>query len=179
MLAAGHQPLQRGRVRITVDVHQKRRWHEVRCAQRLLVDHVVVRIADQRPIVGVEEHLVRHLLILLVAALVREYRHLSVRVGAREHRAVRRPLAVEDRSVALAGNLVVEHVDAPTGAEIPQENAAVIAAAEEDARIGRMRFDHEHLVFMLLEDVLELAAVRLPHLDAVVIRRGDRVPIVQ
>lgn len=46
---------------VSVHVHQEGRGHEVRRLLGLLVQHVVVGIPDQRPVVCVEEHLVRDL----------------------------------------------------------------------------------------------------------------------
>lgn len=62
VLAAGHQPLEDGGVGVAVHVHQEGRGHEVRSLLRLLVQHVVVGVPDQRPEVRVEEHLVWNLM---------------------------------------------------------------------------------------------------------------------
>lgn len=49
------------RVRIPVDVHQEGWGHEVWCLLCLLVQHIVVRVADKRSVVRMEKHLVRNL----------------------------------------------------------------------------------------------------------------------
>lgn len=61
VLATGYQALIAGRVRVPVHVHQEGRGHEVRGLLRLLIQHVVVGVTDQRPVIGMEEHLVCYL----------------------------------------------------------------------------------------------------------------------
>lgn len=59
------------RVRIPVDVHQEGWGHEVWCLLRLLVQHVVVRVADKRSIVRMEKHLVRNLEVIKSMCVLR------------------------------------------------------------------------------------------------------------
>lgn len=61
VLSSWHQALIVRRVRIPVDIHQKGWGHEVWCLLRLLVQHIVVRVADKRSVVRMEKHLVRDL----------------------------------------------------------------------------------------------------------------------
>lgn len=56
-----HEPLQVGRVRVTIDVHQERGGHQVRSHLRLLVEHCLVGVSHQRSVVCVEEQFLRHL----------------------------------------------------------------------------------------------------------------------
>ena len=87
-------------------VHVDEEWsrHEVRRALRLLVEHVAVGVAHQRAVVGVEEDVLGIAPVDGVAAEA-EVAHEAVRVGAGERLAVRRPLAVEHRAVALTLDL--------------------------------------------------------------------------
>ena len=57
-LTARHQPLEGGRVGVAVNVHQEWRWHEVRGLLRLLVQHIVIGVPHQGPVVRVEEQVI-------------------------------------------------------------------------------------------------------------------------
>lgn len=46
---------------VSIHVHQEGRGHEMRRLLRLFIQHEAVGIADQRPVVRVEEDLVREL----------------------------------------------------------------------------------------------------------------------
>lgn len=61
VLPPRHQALIVRRVRIPVNIHQEGWRHEVWRLLRLLVQHVVVRVADKRPVVRMEKHLLRNL----------------------------------------------------------------------------------------------------------------------
>lgn len=50
-----------GRMRVSIDIHQEGWRHEVGGLLRLLVQHVVIRVTNERPVVRVEEHLVGNL----------------------------------------------------------------------------------------------------------------------
>ena len=91
-------------MRTAVHVDEEWRWHEVRRALRLFVEHVAVGVAHQRPVVGVEKDVIGIAPVDGVAAEA-EVAHEAVRVGAGERLAVRRPLAVEHRAVALTLDL--------------------------------------------------------------------------
>lgn len=61
VLATRHQALIARRVRVPVHIHQEGRRHEMGGLLCLLIQHVVVGVTDQRPVISVEEHLVRYL----------------------------------------------------------------------------------------------------------------------
>lgn len=66
VLPAGHQSLKHWRVRVALAVDQKRRRHQMRRQLRLLVEHVVVSVSDQRPVVRVEKYCFGQLLVVVV-----------------------------------------------------------------------------------------------------------------
>ena len=57
VLSARNQALVVSWVRVAVDVNEEWRRHQMWCNLHLLVDDVVVGIANQRPVVCVKEHL--------------------------------------------------------------------------------------------------------------------------
>lgn len=61
VLPPRHEALIVRRVRIPVDVHQEGWGHKVWRLLRLLVQHVVVGVADKRPVVRMEKHLLWNL----------------------------------------------------------------------------------------------------------------------
>lgn len=61
ILSSWHQSLIFGGMRVSIHIHQEGRGHEVGGLLGLLIQHVVVGVSDQRPVVGVEEHLIRNL----------------------------------------------------------------------------------------------------------------------
>lgn len=61
VLSSWHQALVVRRVRIPINIHQERWRHEVWGLLCLLVQHVIIRVPNKRPVVRVEEHLVRDL----------------------------------------------------------------------------------------------------------------------
>ena len=78
----------------------------------------------------------------------------------------------------LSTNSIVEAFDESTGENVPEDNVAVVAGAEEEARIAGMRLDHEYLAGVVLELVHELGVVRVPHLDDKVALGGDDERVV-
>jgi len=60
-LTPRHQPLEGGRVGVAVYVHQEWRWHEVGGLLRLLVQHIVIGVTHQGPVVRMEEQVIRDL----------------------------------------------------------------------------------------------------------------------
>lgn len=74
-------------MRVSVNVNQEGRGHEMRRLLRLLVQHKTVGVADQRPIVCVKEHLIREL-----STKRRKYK-LGEKVLARESPLVGRSAA--------------------------------------------------------------------------------------
>jgi len=62
VLSARYKALVVSWMRVAVNVNKERSWHQMRRYLHLLIDHVVVGITDQRPVVSVKEHLLRKLL---------------------------------------------------------------------------------------------------------------------
>ena len=150
ILASRHQPLILQLVRIAVGIHQERRLHQMHRLLGLLVDDKVARVAHQGPVVGVEELLVGNAAEAFAGAEA-EDGEVAVGVGGGEHVAGGRPLRVEQASVPFVRDFVVEFSEQFARQDAPDHDVAVVAGAEDEARISGMGFEDEHFVGVTFE----------------------------
>lgn len=127
VLTSCHQPLQHGRIRIPIDIHQKRGRHQVGRYLRLFIQHVIVGVSHQRAVIRVEKQLFGQLFEQFVARSEPEYQNVTVRIGGGDDLSVRRPSDVEDGAVTL----VFDRVEKPRNHfpldYVPHEQLAVMA----------------------------------------------------
>merc|ERR550539_996487 len=109
MFSSWHQSLYVGRVGVAFHVDQEGGREEVRGALGLLVQDVVSRVSQQRPVVRVEEHFLRAPvgLALTLRTVGVEEEDVAVTVAGSNVEMVRTPLSVIDGPVALSVDVVV------------------------------------------------------------------------
>lgn len=72
----------------------------MRCELILFVEHIVVRISDDGPVIGMKKLFVRNLLVALVRTEPK-YQQVSVTVRCAEHVAMGREFTIKDGAVTL------------------------------------------------------------------------------
>ena len=166
---------------VRVGLEQKRRRQNVSGEAGLLVyGELIVLVAHERPIVVVEELLARHVVVAGAhigrgRRLVAVHNEVAVRVGGGELVEQRRPLQVAYAAVCgVAADLVVELLDNAALAQIPQDDVAVVRAAEEQVRLGRMRLEHVDVIGVHVGELVhEHGVLGIPHLDGKLVLVGD------
>lgn len=76
---------------------------------------------------------------------------MAVRIGGGDGGAGRVPLGVEHGTVALALDEIVERSEWLRSVQVPHDEVAVVAGAQQNVRVVRMRFEHERLAFVLTQ----------------------------
>lgn len=81
---------------------------------------------------------------------------VAVRVCGSYHRAIRRPLGIEQAAMALAIDVIQEVGHTNALIDVPQEHLAIVAGGEEDMLIPGVGFQHIQLVLVAAKDAVQL-----------------------